>query len=223
MTGSKITIVIADDHAIVRHGLAQLISTTDDLEVVGLAGDGRAAVDLVSRTGPQIVLMDLSMPVMDGVQATRAIAAAHPEVAVVVLTSFGEQDRVLAALDAGAVGYLLKDNDPQEIVDALRATAAGGAPLDPQAAKVLLDARRPAGTPTQEPAGRYERRPAGAELTAREREVLELLTHGYANKQIARRLGIAERTVKAHLGRVFLAIGVTDRTQAALWAREHLG
>jgi DNA-binding NarL/FixJ family response regulator len=215
-----ITIVIADDHAIVRHGLAQLIATTDDLEVVGLAGNGAEAVDLVARTGAQIVLMDLSMPVMDGVEATRAIAAAHPEVAVVVLTTFGERDRVMAALDAGAVGYLLKDNDPEEILAALRATAAGGAPLHPQAAKVLLDARRPDAV---RPPGEQPGRPVtGAGLTTREREVLELLTHGYANKQIARRLGIAERTVKAHLGRVFQAIGVSDRTQAALWAQEHL-
>jgi DNA-binding NarL/FixJ family response regulator len=204
-----IDVVLVDDHAIVRHGLEQLLETTDDLRVVGSAADGEEAVEVVTRTRPDIVLMDLSMPRMDGIEATRRIMAVYPEVAIVVLTTFGEQRRVLDALDAGAVGYLLKQTDPEEILVALRSTAAGGAPLDPKAARVLLDAR--------------QRPQATTDLTAREQEVLELVAKGLANKQIALRLGISERTVKAHLTQVFQSIGVTDRTQAALWARDRLG
>lgn len=204
-----ITIMIADDHAILRHGLEQLITTTEDMTVTASAADGQAIVALVAADPPDIVLMDLSMPVMDGVEATRAIIAAHPEVAVVVLTSFSDQRRVLDALDAGAVGYLLKDSDPDTLLSALRSTAAGGAPLDPKAARVLLSAR--------------DRPSSVVELTPREREVLGLVVRGLPNKLIARELDISERTVKAHLGSVFQRIGVTDRTQAALWAAEHLG
>ncbi|HRC06743.1 MAG TPA: response regulator transcription factor [Miltoncostaeales bacterium] len=203
-----ITIMIADDHAILRHGLEQLLTTTEDMTVTASAADGREIVEKVAADPPDIVLMDLSMPVMDGVEATRAILEAHPEVAVVVLTSFSDQRRVLDALDAGAVGYLLKDSDPDTLLSALRSTAAGGAPLDPKAARVLLSAR--------------ERPASGVELTPREREVLGLVVRGLSNKLIARELDISERTVKAHLGSVFQRIGVTDRTQAALWAAEHL-
>ena len=202
-----IDVVVVDDHAIVRHGLEQLIATTDDLRVVASVADGAAAIEVVGGTAPDIVLMDLSMPTMDGVEATRRIVEAHPGISVVVLTSFGDQRRVLDALDAGAVGYLLKGSDPEEIIEALRSTAAGGSPLDPQAAKVLLGARRRAPEP-------------GADLTERESQVLRLVSDGLSNKQIALRLGITEGTVKAHLGSVFQRIGVTDRTQAALWARD---
>lgn len=203
-----IEVMIVDDHAILRHGLAQLIDTTDDLHVTASAANGAEAVACVATARPDVILMDLSMPVMDGVEATAAILAAHPEIAIVVLTSFSDQPRVMAALDAGAVGYLLKDSDPEAILAAIRATAAGGAPLDPKAARVLLQAR--------------ERPQPVAELTAREREVLALVARGLPNKLIARELDIAERTVKAHLSSVFQRIGVTDRTQAAIWAKEHL-
>jgi DNA-binding NarL/FixJ family response regulator len=151
--------------------------------------------------------MDLSMPVIDGVDATRQLTASHPDVRIVILTTFADQRRILDALNAGASGYLLKDAQPDEVIAAVRAAAAGGAPLDPKAARVLLDNRR---------AGQQ------VELTAREREVLDLLATGLANKQIARGLGITERTVKAHLTRIFEQLGVSDRTQAALWARENL-
>ena len=173
------------------------------------ATDGAEAVTLVTERRPDIVLMDLSMPNVDGIEATRQILEIHPDVAIVVLTSFGDQRKVLDALDAGAVGYLLKQADPEHILDALRATAAGGAPLDPKAARVLLESRE---------------RTASLEsaLTDREREVLKLVADGLANKVIALRLGISERTVKAHLTNIFQRIGVTDRTQAALWARENL-
>jgi DNA-binding NarL/FixJ family response regulator len=205
-----IRVVIADDHAVVRSGLESLLDTAGDIDVVGAASDGAEAIELVARVEPDVVLMDLSMPGVDGVAATAAITEAHPDVAVVVLTSFAEPSRITAALDAGALGYQLKDAAPDELIAAVRAAAAGGAPLDPRAARVLLDRKAPAS-------------PQGpAALSAREREVLLLVKAGLANKQIGRRLGIAERTVKAHLTNIFGRIGVTDRTQAALWAQENL-
>jgi DNA-binding NarL/FixJ family response regulator len=203
-----IRVLIVDDHAVVRRGLEQLLGTSDDMEVVGVASDGEEAVATAARETPDVVLMDLSMPNVDGVEATRRIVDAQPGVHVVVLTSFAEHQRVLDALEAGAVGYLLKDADPDEVLSGIRAAHAGGSPLDPKVARALVDARR-------------AQRPA-RELSGREEEVLRLVATGLANKQIARRLGISERTVKAHLTSVFQQLGVTDRTQAALWAREHL-
>ncbi|MFL6137608.1 MAG: response regulator [Frankiaceae bacterium] len=203
-----IRVVIVDDHAVVRSGLERLLGAEDDIEVVGIAGDGAAAHELLASTAPDVFLMDLSMPGVGGIEATRRIIADSPGTHVVVLTSFADRQRILDALEAGAVGYLLKDADPAEVAAAVRAAAAGGSPLDPKAARVLLDARR-----SPDPAAR---------LSAREREVLALVAQGLPNKHIARRLGIAERTVKAHLTSVFQTIGVADRTQAALWAREHL-
>lgn len=204
-----IRVVIADDHTVVRTGLDQLLSTEDDIELVGSAANGAEAVDLTEQTQPDVVLMDLSMPVMDGTEATRRIVAAHPDVRVVVLTSFADDRHIADALDAGAVGYVLKHADPDELIGAVRAAAAGDVPLDPKAARVLLEARR---RPVR----------AGGDLSAREQEVLRLVADGLPNKLIARRLSISERTVKAHLTNIFSRIGVTDRTQAALWARENL-
>ena len=203
-----IRVAIVDDHAVVRSGLEQLLNAEDDIEVVGTADDGAAAHDLLRAAAPDVFLMDLSMPGVDGIEATRRIVADSPGTHVVVLTSFADRPRILDALAAGAVGYLLKDADPAEVASAVRAAAAGGSPLDPKAARVLLDASRaPRST---------------VRLSAREREVLALVAQGLANKNIARRLGIAERTVKAHLTSIFQAIGVADRTQAALWARDNL-
>ena len=202
-----IRVVVVDDHAMVRTGLAALLEASDDLTVVGQAADGRAAREVAVETLPDVVLMDLSMPVMDGVAATREVLAAVPDAKVVVLTSFSDRRRVSEALDAGAVGYQLKDCEPADLLAAVRAAAAGYAPLDPRVAKVLLPA----------PGAR----PADG-LSRREQQVLRLVADGLANKQVARALGITERTVKAHLGRVFRQIGVLDRTSAALWAREHL-
>jgi DNA-binding NarL/FixJ family response regulator len=200
-----IRVLITDDHAVVRSGLERLLSTADDITVVGTANNGREAITAVEELTPDVVMMDLSMPEMDGVAATREITSHHHDVAVVVLTSFSDTARITAALQAGAIGYQLKDADPDDLIAAVRAAAAGGAPLDPRAARVLLDRRRPE-----------------VALSARETEVLRLVAEGLANKQIARRLGITERTVKAHLTSVFSQIGVTDRTQAALWAKQHL-
>jgi DNA-binding NarL/FixJ family response regulator len=203
-----IRVMIVDDHAVVRRGLEQLVASAADLEVAGSAADGEAAVRMAAECVPDVILMDLSMPLLDGVEATRRIVADRPGVPVVVLTSFDDQRRILDALGAGATGYLLKDAEPDAVLAAIRTAVEGGSPLDPRAARVLVDARR-------------EQAPART-LSPREEEVLRLLAGGLANKQIARRLGIAERTVKAHLTSVFQQLGVTDRTQAALWAREHL-
>jgi DNA-binding NarL/FixJ family response regulator len=199
-----IRVVIAEDHAVVRNGLVELLSGADDVEVVGTAADGEEAVGVVRELRPDIVLMDISMPAMDGIRATGAIAETVADTHVVMLTAFSDRDRVVAALDAGAVGYLLKDAEPGEVLEAVRAASRGEAPLTPRAASQLLSARS------------EERR---AELSKRERQVLALVAEGLPNKLIARRLEISEKTVKAHLTSVFQRIGVTDRTQAALWAQ----
>jgi DNA-binding NarL/FixJ family response regulator len=203
-----IKVVLVDDHPMVRTGLAAMLTATDDIVVVGQAGGGMAAVEAVAREKPDVVLMDLSMPVVDGVEATRLVMADHPQVNVVVLTSFDDHERVTEALAAGAVGYQLKDCEPADLLAAVRAAAAGHAPIDPRVARALLPDRS---------SGRPE-----DEMSPREIEVLRLVTQGLANKQIGRALGISERTVKAHLGRVFRQIGVADRHSAALWARDHL-
>jgi DNA-binding NarL/FixJ family response regulator len=192
----------------VRTGLAALLGATEDIRVVAEAGDGEQACAEADRTHPDVVLMDLSMPGVDGVEATRRILADQPEVKVVVLTSFSDRGRVNDALNAGAVGYLLKDCEPSDLLAAVRSAAAGHVPLDPRVAGVLLP-----------DAG--GNRPEDA-MSPRELEVLRLVAQGLANKQIGRRLGISERTVKAHLGRVFRQLGVADRTSAALWAHDHL-
>jgi DNA-binding NarL/FixJ family response regulator len=203
-----ITVVLADDHAMVRLGLEQLLGGAEGIEVVGTAADGADAVAVVLEQRPNVVLMDLQMPGVDGVAATRQIVASGVESEVVVLTSFSDSERIVAALDAGAIGYLLKDTDPDELLEGIRAAARGESPLHPRAARQLLTARVKAPVVT-------------VDLTPRELEVLGLVRHGLANKQIARRLGITERTVKAHLTSTFQRIGVSDRTQAALWAERN--
>jgi DNA-binding NarL/FixJ family response regulator len=205
-----IRVLIAEDHAMVRAGLTELLANRDDVEVVGEAANGAEAVERAGELAPDVVLMDLSMPEVDGIEATRRISEAVPSAHVVVLTSFSDRERILEALDAGAVGYLLKDLEPEELHRGILAAARGESPLAPKAAHAVISARADA-------------RPATAELTEREREVLGLVAEGLPNKLIARRLEISEKTVKAHLTRVFNAIGVTDRTQAALWAQRNLG
>ncbi|MFI5695275.1 response regulator [Kribbella sp. NPDC051586] len=203
-----IRVLIADDHAIVRTGLSQLLGTADDIELVGAAGDGAEAATMAAELRPDVVLMDLSMPGTDGISATARIVAASPEVHVLVLTSFSDQARILDALQAGAEGYLLKHSEPEVILAGIREIVSGGSPLDPKAARVLLTNRRSPGPETK--------------LTDREQEVLDMVGAGLPNKTIARRLGISERTVKAHLTNVYQRLGVTDRTQAALWSqRQH--
>jgi DNA-binding NarL/FixJ family response regulator len=203
----SISVLIVDDHAVVRAGLRQLLGQVEEFDVIGAVADGRDAVTIAVAQRPDVVLMDLSMPGLGGVAATQAIVAQASDVRVVVLTSYSDRDRILSALDAGAVGYLLKDSDPQELFAGIRAAADGESPLHPKAASAVLSARA-------------ERRPTHA-LSEREREVLELVAAGLSNQRIATRLSISEKTVKAHLTSVFRQLGVEDRTQAALWAREN--
>jgi DNA-binding NarL/FixJ family response regulator len=201
-----IRVMLVDDHPLVRSGLERLLAAEEDLVVVASVEGGREAIDLCVEAAPDVILMDISMPGMDGVAATREVLRRRPDSTIVMLTSYADDDMVLAAIDAGASGYLLKDAEPEELVRALRAAARGEAPLAPRAARALLASRRS---------------PATADtLTPRESEVLDLVGEGLPNKQIARRLGISEKTVKAHLTSVFQRIGVMSRTEAALWARD---
>lgn len=201
-----IRVVLVDDHAMIRAGLEQLLDGTDDIDVVGTAANGADALVVVRRVRPDVVLMDLQMPVMDGVEATRLIMAERLGADVLVLTTFSDAERILGALDAGAVGYLLKDADPEDVLEGIRSVSRGESPIHPKAARALLGVR----------AGSSQ-----SQLTSRESEVLGLVREGLANKQIARRLEISERTVKAHLTSAFARIGVSDRTQAALWAQRN--
>jgi DNA-binding NarL/FixJ family response regulator len=200
-----IRVALADDHRVVRVGLEQLLATFDDVEVVGSADGGEAAVALCETGHPDVLLLDLQMPGVDGIEVTRRVRVASPDTHVVIFTSFSDRDGIVRALDAGAVGYLLKDAEPEEIHAAIRAASRGEAPLAPRAAAALLADRR-------------SRSSSKVDLSPREREVLQLVLDGLANKQIARRLGISEKTVKGHLTNLFHRIGVSDRTQAALWA-----
>jgi DNA-binding NarL/FixJ family response regulator len=200
--------MVVDDHAIVRQGISDVLASDEDIEIVAIAKGGEEAVSLAAQWHPDVVLMDLSMPGMDGIEATRRTIDVSPAVKVVMLTSFAEPGHVNDALDAGAVGYILKDADADEIVRAVKAASRGEAPFSPRAAGALLSRRA--------------QHRSAEDLTPREREVLELVGQGLANKQIARRLSIKEKTVKAHLSNVFQRIGVSDRTSAALWAERHL-
>ena len=206
-----IRVLVVDDHPVLRSGLVQLVSGADDMEVVGSAADGAEALTETRRTSPDVVLMDLQMPGVDGVAATRSILAETTGTQVLVLTSFSDGERIVAALDAGAVGYLLKDADPDDVLDGIRSVNRGESPITPRAARELLGARSGTASVAQT-----------AQLTPREIVVLALVREGLANKLIARRLGITERTVKAHLTSAFSRIGVRDRTAAALWAERNL-
>ena len=199
-----IRVLIVDDHEMVRAGISQFLANQPDVTVVGTAADGESAVTQSIELLPDVILMDLMMPGLDGAEATRRIAQGLPETRVLVLTSFSDRERILDAIDAGAVGYLLKDSEPEELLKGIRAVARGESPLSPKAAQAIIAASK--------------ERQQTRELSPRETEVLILLTRGLANKQIAQKLGISEKTVKAHLVNVFQRIGVADRTQAALWA-----
>lgn len=203
-----IRVLIAEDHGVVRAGLVQLLRNAPDIEVVAAASGGHEAVALAASMRPDVVLMDLAMPALDGIAATQAIRATAPDVRVVILTSFFDPARVLSALDAGASGYLLKESDPDELYWAIRAAARGESPLSPKAASAVI-------------AARAARSRGNGNLSARERDVLMLVAQGHANKAVASRLGISEKTVKSHLTRVFNALGVAGRGEAAVWAQRH--
>jgi DNA-binding NarL/FixJ family response regulator len=212
------TVLLCDDQALVRVGLRKIFDAEDDLEVVGEAGDGEDAVAEAGRLRPDIVLMDIRMPVLDGIEATRRIASAQPAIRVVMLTTFGLDGYVYDALRAGASGFMLKDAPPEEIVAAVRIVANGDALLAPAITRTVIEefARRAPGTappPRPEP-------PALDELTPREREVLELLARGLSNPQICERLVVSEATTKTHVARILQKLGLRDRIQAVIYAYE---
>jgi DNA-binding NarL/FixJ family response regulator len=201
-----IRILIADDHQVVRQGLRMFLALDAELEVVGEAEDGRTAVRLATQLRPDVVLMDLLMPQLDGISATSEIRQALPDTEVIALTSVLEDEQVVGAVRAGAIGYLLKNTDADELCRAIKAAAAGQVQLAPEAARRLLREVR-----TPDP-------PAAAALSEREVEVLRLVAIGRSNKEIARQLGIGEQTVKSHVSNILAKLGVQSRTQAALYA-----
>jgi DNA-binding NarL/FixJ family response regulator len=214
-----IRVLLVEDHTMVRAGLQRILEQADGIEVVGAADRGDGAVALDADLRPDVVLMDVSMPGLGGIEATARIRRARPEAKIVMLTASTDRQVVVEAIEAGATGYLVKDADPAALIEGVRAAALGEAPLDARAARFMLD-RVTGRRSTGGEAGPADR-PRRPNLTARETEVLHLVGDGLANKAIARRLGISEKTVKAHLTRVFAELGVCDRTQAALWARDH--
>jgi DNA-binding NarL/FixJ family response regulator len=201
-----IRVLIVDDHSVVREGLRTFLELQDGIEVAGEAADGEEAVREAERLRPDVVLMDLVMPRLDGVSAMRTLRERVPAARVVVLTSFLDDERLLPAIRSGAAGYLLKNVQPQELARAVRLAADGEALIDPAVAARLVDSLVE-GLESEEP-----------ELTPREQEVLGLIGRGFANKRIALELGISEKTVKTHVGHVLAKLGVSDRTQAALYA-----
>ncbi len=205
---TTITIVIADDHEMVRRGLRMTIAAEPDLLLLGEATTGREAVRLAAELRPTLVLLDVQMPDMDGVTAAQAIRQAQPATAVVMLTSFAEDAQLYAALDAGVIGYLLKDISGDDLVEAIRGAVRGEPQLHPSIALRLMRRRSTAGDPF-------------ADLTERERDVLKTLARGFSNKEIAQALFLTETTVKGYVSTVLSKLGVSDRTQAALIAVRH--
>lgn len=216
-TGEKIRVLVVDDHAMVRQGLRTFLELQDNstlpIEVIGEAANGRQAIDLARRTQPDVVLLDLVMPEVDGIQATASIIECSPNTRVVILTSFGEEDRILPAIRAGAQGYLLKDIPPQELVQAIRQVYLGQVQLHPEIARKLMEAvavqKQPALQESVE------------ELTTREMEVLQLIAEGCNNRVIAEKLVISEKTVKTHVSSILSKLHLEDRTQAAVYALRH--
>ena len=206
----RIRVILVDDHEVVRRGLRGFLELQPDIEVVGEAGDGAAAVALAGELAPDVILMDLLMPVMDGLTAIATIKQANPVIEIIAVTSFIEEEKVTSALEAGASGYLLKDADADEVASAIRAAHAGEVHLDAAVARLLAQRMR------------TRREPEPVEpLTPREKEVLAQLGRGASNKEIAYGLSITERTARTHVSNILGKLGLTSRTQAALWAVEH--
>ena len=213
-TPRPIRILIVDDHAMVRRGMRDFLELHDDLEVVGEAEDGAAAIARTAELSPDVVVMDLLMPLVDGIEATATIKATHPDVEIVALTSFIEEARVVAAIEAGASGFLLKDADADDLANAIRAAAAGEVHLDPAVAGIVARRMRARGAA----AGGTTPADALATLPARERDVLAGVARGLSNRAIAEELGITERTARTHVSNILAKLGLASRTQAALLA-----
>ncbi|MBN2984068.1 MULTISPECIES: response regulator [Cohnella] len=215
----KIKILLADDHQIVLKGISFFLNMQPDFEIVGEAQNGQEAVEKAEQLRPDIVLMDLNMPVMDGIEASSIIGERHPEIKVLVLTSFSDRSHIVPALRTGAVGYMLKDAEPDQLAEAIRSAYKGNIQLHPDIAEALLSQLSPGLAPMTE----LQSREAIETLTPRETEVLRLLTKGLSNKEIARDLVVAEKTVKTHVSSILSKLQLADRTQAALYAVQKLG
>jgi len=215
----KIRVLLVDDHAVVRQGLRMFIEMQEDMEVVGEGGDGLEAVRLAATLNPDVILLDLMMPQMDGVEATQKILAGDPEARVLILTSFGEDDKVFPAIRAGAHGYLLKDIQPRELVRAVRETAQGKAQLHPDIARRLMTAISEAAPAQTRKANALPQELEA--LTEREREALGLIAQGLTNREIGEKMVISEKTVKTHVSNLLDKLGLEDRTRAAIWALKH--
>jgi DNA-binding NarL/FixJ family response regulator len=216
MSDRRIRVLLVDDHAMVRRGMRDFLSLHDDIHVVGEAADGAAGVEQAKALQPDIVVMDLMMPNLDGIEATGRIKAALPDVEVIALTSFIEESRVVAAIEAGASGFLLKDAEADELAAAIRSAAAGEVHLDPAVASIVARRMRDGGRGSA-----ADQEDGIGTLTARERDVLARVARGYPNRQIASDLGITERTARTHVSNILAKLGLTSRTQAALLAAQH--
>lgn len=219
MADPAIRVLLVDDHAMVRRGMRDFLGLHGDIEVVGEAGDGGQAIEQALALRPDIVVMDLMMPGIDGIEATGRIKSALPDIEVIAITSFIEEARVVAAIEAGAAGFLLKDAEADELASAIRSAAAGEVHLDPAVAGIVARRMRAGG---ERDSGAAERGGEGiTALTAREREVLARIARGLPNRQIADDLGITERTARTHVSNILAKLGLTSRTQAALLAVQH--
>jgi DNA-binding NarL/FixJ family response regulator len=217
----KIKIMLVDDHAVVAKGLRMFLSTQREFEIVGEARNGQEALDQIDELSPDIILMDLMMPVMNGIEATRRIKERSPGTKVIVLTSFSDRDHVVPALRAGAVGYFLKDVDPDPLAEAIRGAYRGNIQLHPEVAAHLMEGGLQSPSPSNDAASPKAEGSIAHGLTSREKEVLVLIAQGMSNKEIAAVLTITEKTVKTHVSNILSKLGMADRTQAALYAVKH--
>jgi DNA-binding NarL/FixJ family response regulator len=217
--GKKIGVLVIDDHVVVRQGLRMFIEMQNDMQVLGEGSNGIEAVEMAAKLNPDVILLDLLMPLMDGVEATRKILEKNPSSHILILTSFGEDDHVFPAIRAGAQGYLLKDIQPHDLVQAIRETYQGKAQLHPDVARRLMNAVSGVAPIMDEKPVPLDDESSG--LTEREQEVLEYIAQGFTNREIALKMVISEKTVKTHVSNLLDKLGLEDRTRAAIWALKH--